>query len=94
VYGGMAAITFAGAAGALLFVVALLLTAWSPIFAAIVALIAAIGMLVAMSALRRTQTKGPPATGSLTESGEAAQEEAGAVTESPRKQRPAAPGAR
>jgi Na+/H+-dicarboxylate symporter len=93
-YGGFAAVSFAGVAGAVLFVVALLLTPWSPIFAAIIALVAGVLLLVAMTRLRGSPSGEAPAKGTLTASGQEAEREAGAVTSSPAKQRPEAPGAR
>jgi membrane protein implicated in regulation of membrane protease activity len=94
VYGTFATVTFVGVAGAVLFAVALLISPWSPIFAAVIALIGAVILLLVMSRLRQTKGKAPPSRGSLTESGQEAEADAGAVTESPVKQRPGAPGAR
>jgi hypothetical protein len=93
-YGSFASVSFAGVAGVVLFIVALLLTPWAPVFAALIALFSAVLLLVAMTRLRGSRTSEAPAKGTLTESGQAAEQEAGAVTSSPAKQRPGAPGAR
>jgi hypothetical protein len=93
-YGTFAVVTFVGVAAVAMFFIALVATA-SPLIAVIVTLITLAGAAYVMSRQRRRSEGGTrPAPGSLYESGRAAEREGGAVTDSTRRENPAAPGPR